>query len=144
MNVFRKVPLLAAICAMASIGLDVTAAYASGDARVPVQVKQHPHPSIAESGRLEVARLAGFDANRSVLPPNYPQSFAGPIPVSRFGRKIVAGTAFAIGGSLAGALAGVAIANAGGCRGECSMTGLAIGIPVGAISAAVAGIALTN
>jgi hypothetical protein len=101
--------------------------------------------SIAESGRREVARLAAAEASRTVLPPNYPRSFAGPSPSSHFGRQIVAGTAGAVGGLFAGAWIGGAIANAGECRGEdCFLGGIMIGAPIGAIAGAIAGAVLAR
>ena len=101
--------------------------------------------SILERGRQEVARLAADDLNRSVLPPNYPRSFAGPSPSSHFGRQIVAGTAGGVGGLFAGAWIGGAIANAGECRGEdCFLGGIMIGAPIGAIAGAIAGAVLAR
>jgi hypothetical protein len=115
----RVITILSILCVM----LNGTVAYAEADGPGAasgnvLRRMESAHVSIAESGRKEVARLAAAELNRSVLPPNYPRSFAGPSPSSRFGRQIVAGTAGAVGGSLAGALIGGAIANAGSCFGE--------------------------
>ena len=141
----KVLTILSILCVV----LNGTAAYAeaggpgvtSGNASPRAESR---HVSIAQTGRTEVARLAA-DLNRSVLPPNYPQSFAGPSPSSRFGRQIVSGTAGAVGGLFAGAWIGGAIANAGECRGEyCSLGGIMIGAPIGAIAGAIAGAVLAR
>jgi hypothetical protein len=103
-------------------------------------------PSIAESGRTQVARLVHAEAVSSVVPPNYPQSFAGPVPTSKLGRQIVGGTAGGIGGLFAGVLIGVGVERASGCAGQedCGLRGLMIGAPVGAIAGAIAGATLAK
>jgi hypothetical protein len=101
-------------------------------------------PSIRESGRKEVVRLVAAEAGASMLPPNYPRTFARPVPTSRFGRQIVAGTAGAVGGLFAGALVGGGLTSIG-CRGEdCALPGIVIGAPIGAAAGAVIGALLAR
>ena len=122
----------------------MTAAVAIFGMTSQLAVAQTPHPSIREVARKEVARMAAADARALVLPPNYPRTFAGPVPTSRLGRQVVAGTAGAVGGFFAGMLIGTGVARANGCTGECSLTGLFIGAPIGAVSGAITGALLTR
>jgi hypothetical protein len=105
---------------------------------------QPSKPSIRESARKEVVRLVAAEASGSMLPPNYPRTFAGPVPTSRFGRQIVAGTAGAVGGLFAGALVGGGLTSIG-CGGEdCALSGIVIGAPIGAAAGAVIGALLVR
>jgi hypothetical protein len=101
-------------------------------------------PSIRESARKEVVRLVAAEASASVLPPNYPRTFAGPVPKSRFGRRIVTGTAGAVGGLFAGALLGTGIARVSGCPYECALSGMLVGAPVGMVAGAITAVVLTH
>src|SRR5258706_8533241 len=101
-------------------------------------------PTVRETARKEVVRLVAAEASASVLPPNYPRTFAGPVPASRFGRQIVAGTAGAAGGLVAGALLGAAVANVNGCPGECGLRGMLIGAPIGAVAGGITVAILTR
>ena len=101
-------------------------------------------PSIRESARRNMVRLVAAEASASVLPPNYPRTFAGPIPTSRFGRQLVTGTAGAVGGFFAGTLLGAAIANVNGCPGECALRGVLIGAPIGLATGAITAVVLTH
>ena len=122
----------------------MTAAVAIFGMTPQLAIAQTPHPSIREVARKEVTRMAAADARASVLPPNYPRIFAGPVPTSRLGRRVVAGTAGAAGGFLAGTLIGLGVARANGCSGECSLRGFVVGAPIGAISGAITGALLTR
>ena len=122
----------------------MTAAVAILGMTPPPATAQTPHPSIREAARKEAARMAAADARASVLPPNYPRTFAGPVPTSRLGRRVVAGTAGAVGGFLAGTLIGLGVARANGCTGDCSLTAFVVGAPIGAVSGAITGALLTR